>query len=173
MPGGLNGESSWRQFPSHEPPANQSFPPYANHQPQATAGWPPAPLGTSTVSDSEGTSRPEDAWPSFPHPVRSLSHSGEHSGLYLSNTSPFERKSSTAPALYPPPISTNIVMTSAPGSVMMGAHSSLSASAIPSSTHYAWQHPYQYSKSSEDFGGWYDETGVQQGQGANLYYGGR
>ena len=171
---GLNGEAAWRPFTPHEPPTNHNFPPYAAHQPQTTAGWPSAPLGAPTVGNGEPTSRPEDGWPSFPQPVRSLSYSGEHTGQYLSSRSPYERKSSAAPALYPSPIATSIdTMTSAPGGAMMGPQSSLSAGALPSTTHYAWQHPYQYAKSSEEFGGWYDEAGVQHGQGTNIYYGGR
>ena len=171
---GLNGEAAWRPFTPHEPQANHNFPPYAAHQPQTTTGWPTAPPGTQSVGNGEPTSRPEDGWSSLPQPVRSLSYSGEHNGQYLAGRSPYERTSSTAPTLYPSPIATSMdTMTSVAGGAMMGSQSSLSAGALPSTSHYAWQHPYQYAKSNEEFGSWYDEASVQHVHGVNPYYGSR
>lgn len=179
IPGGLGGgESTWRQFP-HETAVTPGYSPYAaHHQPQTTAGWPPAPIGSTAVGATEAVSRSEDAWSTYPQPVRSLSYSGEHTASqYLPNRSPYERKASVvASDMYPPPITTNIeTMASTPGTSTMGSHASLSAGALPSATYTTWQqHPYQYPKSGDEYGSsWYDETGGHPGHGAHMYYGTR
>ncbi len=172
VPGGLGGDSTWRQF-SHEPPATHGLSPYASHQPQTSLGWPPAPLGTPAPVGGEAASRSEDTWSSYPQPVRSMSYSGEHASPYLPNRSPYERRASVVSDMYPPPITTNIEpMASTPGTTAVASHASLSAGALPSTTYTTWQYPYQYSKGGEEYGGWY-EAGGHPGHGADIYYEGR
>ncbi|RYP26454.1 hypothetical protein DL767_008016 [Monosporascus sp. MG133] len=164
---GMSSDSPWRHY-SHEPPVTPGYPPFATHQPQTSSGWPPAPVGTPT--GNEPTPRSEDGWSSFPQPMRSLSYGGETTGQYLPDRLPYDRRASTTSDLYPPQITTD---TATMAGTAMDPRAPLSAGAVTPATYAAWPHPYPYTKSGDEYGDWYGETGGEPSHGGDMYYQGR
>ncbi|RYP68426.1 hypothetical protein DL771_006690 [Monosporascus sp. 5C6A] len=168
MHGGMSSDSAWRHY-SHQSPATPGFPPFGTHQPHASSGWPPAPAGNEPIA------RSGDGWSSFPQPTRSLSYSGETAGQYLPDGLPYDRRASTTSDMYPSQIATNTATMAGPS---MDPRASLSAGAVPSASYATWPHPYQYTRSEDEYGDWYGETGGgsshgEQSQGGDMYYQGR
>ncbi|KAI1092741.1 hypothetical protein F5B19DRAFT_502106 [Rostrohypoxylon terebratum] len=126
---------------------------YASHAPIAplSTGWSTSSPGLSRMDSNP---RLDDAWRTYPSGTRSMSYSDDQSSQFEPLTRPFDR---TQPA-----IPTNV----APGA-SMGTHGSLSAGAVPHPTYGSWRQPYQYSRSNEDYGGWYEDR-EHQAPGAHI-----
>ncbi|XDG09349.1 hypothetical protein ABKA04_008964 [Annulohypoxylon sp. FPYF3050] len=116
---------------------------YVSHAPLAplSTGWSTASPGLSRV---DSNSRLDDAWRAYPPGTRSMSYSDDQSSQFAPLTRPYDRTQ--------PPFHSNVVPEAS-----MGAHGSLSAGAVPHATYSSWRQPYQYSRSSEDYGGWYED----------------
>ncbi|KAI1333991.1 hypothetical protein F5Y15DRAFT_430112 [Xylariaceae sp. FL0016] len=152
---------TWRNYP-HESPVTPAYSPYTPQPSQSSTAW-AAPLG-APIADS--TSRPEDAWSSYPQPSRSMSYGGEPSGHYTASSRPLERRPSMATDLYHPPITSTIDTVTG---TAFDPRGSLSAGAVPPASYGTWQQPYQ---------GWYGDSGHPASSGADhtqaaaMYYGG-
>ncbi|KAI1450449.1 hypothetical protein F5Y02DRAFT_115612 [Annulohypoxylon stygium] len=144
---------------------------YVSHAPVAplSTGWSTASPGLSRV---DSNSRLDDAWRAYPPGTRSMSYSDDQSSHFAPLTRPYDRTQ--------PPFPTNVVPEAS-----MGAQGSLSAGAVPHATYSSWRQPYQYSRSSADYGDWYEDrehqaseahmssAGEDPSQAGGMYYGGR
>ncbi|KAI1211071.1 uncharacterized protein F4807DRAFT_459302 [Annulohypoxylon truncatum] len=165
--GGAN--DPWAAYPDGLP-ETADLSSYTSHAPVATlsTGWSATPPGLHRVDSSSRL----DTWRAYPPGTRSMSYSDDQSGQFMPPTRPYERVQ--------PPIATNAVPEAS-----MGAHGSLSAGAMPHATYSSWQLPYQYSRSNEDYGVWYEDrehhaseahmssVGEDPSQAGGMYYGGR
>ncbi|KAK5663402.1 hypothetical protein OQA88_3831 [Cercophora sp. LCS_1] len=161
-PSDLN--NTWRSYPA-ESPVTPAFSPYTPHAPPPSATW-------SASVGPESSSRDEMGWSTYPAPPsRSMSFGAAEtpqqypSISQMSNHSsrPYDRKSgSISSDMYPPPIATTIPgIETVPGTTL--EHNvSLSAGAVPSSSYGSWQQSYSYSKPTDNYPGWYGESGAQQ-----------
>ncbi|KAI0206287.1 hypothetical protein F4808DRAFT_469474 [Astrocystis sublimbata] len=123
---------SWRSYPPESPIAPGYAPYSVASLSQASTTWTTTPL--EATAGSEGPSRSQDTWSSYPQPTRSMSFSGEHPVQYSAVPSRgFDKKSSMASNTYQPTTMEN----------------------APSAPYTTWQQPYQT---------WYVEGGSQQPQ---------
>ncbi|KAI5926105.1 hypothetical protein F4810DRAFT_577277 [Camillea tinctor] len=137
---------------THETPAASSFSPYPTQSTQAPATWNTASTGSPLI-DVETTSRQEDAWSSYPPPGRVASYGNEASSQYLSSNRPYDRRSQIPSDIYQyPHVATSMQSISHPGTPV----DPRASEAVPTSTYGTWQQPYQYSKGSEGYNGWYE-----------------
>ncbi|KAI1636558.1 hypothetical protein F4809DRAFT_641369 [Biscogniauxia mediterranea] len=164
-----------RNYP-HETPVAPSFSPYSAQPTQNPAAWYTTPVGSPLVG-AETTSRAEDAWSSYPPPARLTSYGNEPSSQYLSSARSYDRRDLVPSDTYQyPQATTSMQSISHPGTPV----DPRASEAVPTSTYSTWQQPYQYSKGSESYGGWYSghqhsssNTDHPSPEAGGLYYGSR
>ncbi|KAI2471021.1 hypothetical protein F4781DRAFT_420931 [Annulohypoxylon bovei var. microspora] len=165
-----NANDQWANYPDGLPEASD-LSSYASHAPAVSlsTGWSTTSPGLNRIDTN---TRLDDTWRAYPPGIRSMSYSDDQTGHFVSPTRPYDR--------IQPPVATHVVSEAS-----IGAHGSLSAGAVPHAAYNSWRQPYQYSRSNEDYGAWYEDRehhaseaqlspmGEDPSQAGGIYYGER